>query len=164
MLPMGSWFISTVIAKHKTGEATMNWGIVKYPHPVGVKAGTTAGTITSMAVNKASKQKDAAWDFVKFFCGPEGAKILASVGNLPAIRDKDVMKILADRPGFPTDANSREALNTTTVRLELPMHEKVGIIERILNEEHELIMTGSVTVDQGLAEMTRRVKEALGQK
>lgn len=164
MLPMGSWFISTIIAKKKTGEATMNWGIVKYPHPAGVSAGTTAGTITSLALNKSSKQKDLAWKFLQFFCGPEGAKILAQVGNLPAIRNQDVVKILTDREGFPTDPASREALSTTTVRLEMPMHEKVGIIERILNEEHELIMTGSVSVDKGLAEMTRRVKEALAQK
>jgi len=163
MLPMGSWFISTVIAKHKTGEATMNWGIVKYPHPAGVPAGTTAGTITSLAVNKASKQKDAAWKFVKFFCGPEGAQILAKVGNLPAIRDKDVVKILTSLEGFPTDATSKEALTTVKVRLEMPMHDKVAIVERILNEEHELIMVGAVTVDKGLADMSRRVKEALAQ-
>lgn len=163
MLPMGSWFISTIMAKKKTGEANMNWGIVKYPHPVGVKAGTTAGTITSIAVNKSSKQKDAAWNFVKFFSGSEGARILAQVGNLPAIRNQDVVKILTDREGFPTDAASREALNTTTVRLEMPMHEKVAVIERILNEEHELIMSTSRTVDQGLANMTRRVNEVLAQ-
>lgn len=163
MLPMGSWFISTVMAKKKTGEANMEWGIVKYPHPAGVKAGTTAGTITSLAVNKSSKQKDAAWAFVKFFSGAEGAKILAQVGNLPAIRNQDVVKILTAREGFPTDAASREALNTTTVRLEMPMHEKVAVIERILNEEHELIMSTSRTVDQGLANMTRRVNEVLAQ-
>lgn len=163
MLPMGSWFISTVIAKKKTGEAKMNWGIVKYPHPAGVPAGTTAGTITSLAVNKASKNKEAAWDFVKFFSGPEGAQILAKVGNLPAIRNQDVVKILTSMEGFPSDAASKEALSTVKVRLEMPMHEKVAIVERVLNEQHELIMTNSVTVDKGLADMTRRVKEALAQ-
>jgi len=164
MLPMGSWFISTVIAKHKTGEATMNWGVVKFPHPAGVAAGTTAGTITSLAVNKASKQKELAWNFVKFFSGPEGAQILAKVGNFPAIRDQDVVKILTSMDGFPSDDASKAALTTTKVRLEMPMHEKVGIIERILNEEHELIMVGSNSVDKGLSEMTRRVKEALAKQ
>lgn len=163
MLPMGSWFISTVIAKKKTGEAKMNWGIVRYPHPTGIPAGTTAGTITSLAVNKASKQKDAAWNFVKFFSGPEGAQILAKVGNLPAIRNQDVVKILTSMEGFPSDAASKEALSTVKVRLEMPMHDKVAVVERILNEQHELIMTGSVPVDKGLADMTRRVKETLAQ-
>jgi multiple sugar transport system substrate-binding protein len=49
------------------------------------------------------------------------------------------------------------------VRLELPMHPKVGAVEQILNQEHELIMTKSVPVDEGIAAMTSRVSEALAQ-
>jgi len=163
MMPMGSWFISTLITKIKEGEADMNWGIAKYPVPAGVAPGTTAGTLTSMAINANSKNKAAAWDFIKFFCGPEGAEVLAKVGNFPAIRNDAVIDILANMDGFPADATSREALRTSTVRLEMPMHDKVGTVERILNEEHELIMTGSVSVDEGIAEMTRRVGEALNE-
>ena len=59
--------------------------------------------------------------------------------------------------GMPEGA--ADALQTTTVRLELPMNPLVSSIEQILNEEHDLIMTESVTVDEGLAEMTRRVNE-----
>ena len=114
-----------------------------------------------MAVNKASKNKQAAWNFLKFFCGPEGAQILAKVGNLPAIRNQDVVKILTGMEGFPTDAASQQALGTVKVRLEMPLHEKVAVVERVLNEQHELIMTGSVTVEKGLADMGRRVKEVL---
>ncbi|MFN7026669.1 MAG: extracellular solute-binding protein, partial [Pseudorhizobium sp.] len=39
MLPMGTWFIGTQIAKVASGESTSkNWGIVKFPHPEGVAA------------------------------------------------------------------------------------------------------------------------------
>jgi hypothetical protein len=37
----------------------------------------------------------------------------------------------------------------------------VGEIEQILNEEHDLIMTRSVSVDEGLAEASERVSEVL---
>ncbi len=161
MLPMGSWFIGTLISKIKAGEADMNWGLVKYPHQDGVAAGTTAGTITSLALNSKSKNKDVAWDFIKFFCGPDGAKILANLGSFPAIRNTEVIDILSNMNGFPTDAASAEALSTAKVRLELPLHPKVAVIEKILNEEHELIITESVPVDTGLANMSRRVKEEL---
>ncbi len=163
MIPMGSWFIGTLMSKVKDGTTDVKWGIVKYPHPKGVSAGTTAGTITSLALNAKSQNKDAAWDFIKFFCGPEGAEILAAQGSMPAIRNDDVISIITKREGFPADKNSASALETKTVRLELPLHPKVGVIEKILNEEHELIMTGSIPVDQGLANMSRRVKESLGQ-
>jgi ABC-type sugar transport system, periplasmic component len=162
MMPMGSWFIGTVISKIKDGTTQQkNWGIVKFPHPAGVPAGTTAGTITSMAINSKSPNKAAAWDFLKFFCGPDGAAILAKIGSLPAIRNQAVIDNMKKVEGFPQDKNSGDALVTKTVRLELPMHPKVAIIEKILNEEDDLIMTESVSIDQGLADMSRRVKEAL---
>lgn len=163
MLPMGSWFISTLISKHETGEATMDWGLVKFPHQTGVAAGTTAGTITSLAINTNSEKKAAAWDFIKFYTGEAGSKVLAKTGNLPAIRDQSVLSILSSKEGYPTDDGSKEALATAKVRLELPIHPKVSIIERILNEEHELILIGENTVDEGLAEMSRRVKVELAQ-
>jgi multiple sugar transport system substrate-binding protein len=163
MLPMGSWFIGTLISKVKDGTAKMKWGIVKYPHPPGVEPGTTAGTITSLAMNSKSKFKDAAWDFLKFYCGPQGADVLAKVGSFPAIRNTSVIGILSKMEGFPTDKASADALATKTVRLELPLHPKVAIIEKILNEEDDLIRTESVSVDQGLADMSRRVKEVLAQ-
>ncbi|MDP3176749.1 MAG: extracellular solute-binding protein, partial [Spirochaetaceae bacterium] len=163
MMPMGSWFIGTLISKIKDGTADMKWGIAKYPHPVGVPAGTTAGTITSIAVNSKAENKEAAWEFIKFFSGPEGANILAKVGSLPAVRNDQVIATLKKIEGFPQDAVSAQALITKAVRLELPMHPKVAVIEKILNEEHELIITESNSVDAGLATMSRRVKEALNQ-
>ena len=58
MMNMGSWFIPTQIEKIGIGESlATEWGIVKYPHPEGVEAGTTLGTITSVAVNAASGLK-----------------------------------------------------------------------------------------------------------
>ncbi|MBN2304636.1 MAG: sugar ABC transporter substrate-binding protein [Anaerolineae bacterium] len=159
MLPMGSWFIGSLIAAEKAGEFDFDWGVGAFPHPEGVPAGTTAGTLTSLAINAKSNNKDAAWDFIKFYSGEEGAKALAATGNLPAVRTPDVLEIFASLDGVPAEAI--EALQTTTVRLELPMHPDVGEIEQILNEEHDLIMTRSVSVEEGLAEATERINEVL---
>ena len=61
----------------------------------------------------------------------------------------------------PAEAPAEAPLQTTTVRLELPMHPNVGEIEQILNEEHELIMTTSLSVEEGLEEATSRISEVL---
>jgi len=161
MLPMGSWWIGGMIKAVDAGEASFNWDVVKYPVPEGVEPGTTAGTLTSLAINTNSDAKDAAWDFIKFYSGPEGAKALAATGNLPAVRTPEVLDVFASVAGVP--AGAAEALETVTVRLELPMDPNVGAIEQILNEEHDLIMTNSVTVDEGVAEMTERAQEAIGE-
>jgi len=159
MIPMGSWFIGRLVADQNTGVYDFNWGVAAYPHPDGVAAGTTAGTLTSLAINEKSDNKDAAWDFIQFYAGEEGAKVLASTGNLPAVRTPEVLEIFASLDGVPAEA--AEALQTTTVRLELPMHPNVGEVEQILNEEHDLIMTNSVSVQEGIDEMTSRISEVL---
>lgn len=158
MMNMGSWFISTQIAKIKSGESlSTNWGIVKYPHPDGVQAGTTLGTITSLGVNSKSKNKDAALDFMKFVTGPDGASVIASTGTIPAIKNDEVVAAISSIDGFPADANSKEALNTYKTYLEMPMHDKSADIEIVLNECHDNIMTKNTTVAQGIADMNERV-------
>ena len=163
MMNMGSWFIPTQIEKVKSGESLAdNWGIVKYPHPEGVPAGTTLGTITSLAVNAASEKQAAALDFVKFVGGEQGAEIIAKTGTFPAIKNSAVLDELAKMDGFPTDEASKEALSTTQVYLEMPMHDKAADIEGVLNEAHDGIMTGAMTIDEGIQKMNDEVSALLG--
>ncbi|MDV4149798.1 sugar ABC transporter substrate-binding protein [Clostridium sp. AL.422] len=161
MMPMGSWYIGTVIESNKKGTADMNWGIVKYPHADGVEPGTTVGTLTSLAINSKSEKKDAAWDFVKFFSSEEGSKIIAENGTMPSIKTDSIVDIIVSMEGFPSDENSKEALNTVKTYLEMPVNDKTSLVEIILNEEHDLIMTGSIDIDAGLKQMGERVKEEL---
>lgn len=164
MMNMGSWFIPTQIEKIGTGESlATEWGIVKYPHPEGVEAGTTLGTITSVAVNAASGKQDAAKDFCKFVAGEQGAEVIAKTGTFPAIKNDEVLDLLASMDGFPTDDNSKEALRTAQVYLEMPMHEKAADIEVILNEAHDGIMTGAFTIDEGIEKMNNEVSALLNQ-
>ena len=158
MLPMGTWFIGTQIAKEKTGESTVkHWGLVKYPHPKGVEAGATAGQVTSLGVNINSKKKQAAEDFIKWVAGPEGAAIVASTGTIPALRNADVIKTITSTPGFPTDPASAQALVTRATYLEMPVNLKAPEYELVLNRVHDEIMTNNVTVDEGIKEMNAGV-------
>lgn len=162
MMNMGSWFIATQIEKVKAGESlATEWGIVKYPHPEGVEPGTTLGTITTLAINSKSSNKQAAADFINFVCGEEGQKVVSSTGTIPAIKTTETMEAIANLDGFPTDENSKEALNVAKTYLEMPLHEKSADIETALNQAHDNIMTENVTIDEGLAEMTEGVQAAL---
>lgn len=162
MMNMGSWFIATQIEKVKDGESlAANWGIVKYPHPDGVEAGTTLGTITSLAVNSKSANKQAAADFINFVCGEEGQKVIANTGTIPAIKNDDTMAAIAGLDGFPTDDNSKEALSVVQTYLEMPLHEKSADIETVLNQAHDNIMTENVTIEEGIAEMNEGVADVL---
>lgn len=165
MMNMGSWFISTLIEKVKTGEYTdcANWGIVKYPHADGVEPGSTLATITSLGIPTTTANKDAAWKFVKFVCGEEGADVLASTGTIPALMTDDIAEMISSIDGYPADEGSKEALQTANLYLEMPVHEKSSEIETVLNEAHDNIMTGNMTIDEGIADMNEKVTAILGQ-
>ncbi|MCR5607420.1 MAG: sugar ABC transporter substrate-binding protein [Treponema sp.] len=158
MLNMGSWFIGTLIQKVAAGEALCkNWGMVKYPHPDGVAAGTTLGTITSLGVSSASKHKEAALDFVRFVTSAEGAEVIAKTGTFPAIKNDAVIKTISSKEGFPQDENSAQALAVAKTYLEMPLHEKAAEIEVVLNQQHDNIMTENISIDEGLKEMEKGV-------
>ena len=159
-LPMGSWFIATQIAKVKSGESkAVNWGVVKFPHPDGVEAGTTAATITGLSVAANSKKQEAALDFVKFVSGPEGAAVVAKTGTFPALTTDDVLATITGTEGFPSDQGSKDALVTAKRYLEMPVSPRAPQIEVVLNRAHDAIMTDNTSIDDGLAEMTKGVAE-----
>ena len=166
MMNMGSWFIATLQKYNAEASANgvqpVNFGIVKYPHPDGAPAGSTLGTVTSLAVNANSEKKEAALDFVNWSASEEGAKAVAAVGTFPAVASDETNKIISSTAGFPSDENSLEALNTTAIYLEMPLSDKASEIETILNTEHDAIMTESETIDEGIANMNEQVQALLG--
>lgn len=166
MLNMGSWFIATMISNLQSGEYDSslcgNWGIVKYPHAEGVEAGSTLGTITGLSVTAASDTPDAAWEFVKWVSGEEGAAVMASSGNFPAIMTDEVKDMIAGLEGFPTDPESKEALSVSNLYLEVPYGEKVSEINSVLDSYHGSIMTGEMTIEDGINKMNEEVKKILG--
>ena len=160
MMPMGTWFLATVITRINNGEAKINWGVAALPHPAGVPAGWTVGSVTPMAINQASKNKDAAWEFVKFATSEEGGKIYAAAGQFPSRANAQTLDAIAKFPGMP--AGALEALTVKNIALDRPMENQVLQINQMLGEEHSLIMLGEVTIDQGLSNMAKRSKEIQG--
>ncbi|MBU1175439.1 MAG: extracellular solute-binding protein [Alphaproteobacteria bacterium] len=153
MLPMGSWFIGTQIAKLAAGESEVSdWGLVRYPHPDGVESGATAGQATSLGINVNSNSVDAAKDFIAWVAGPEGAAIVASTGTIPALREGNILDSITSNPGFPADEESAKALTTTATYLEMPVDLKAAEYELVLNRVHDSIMSENISIDDGLAE------------
>lgn len=162
MLHMGNWFISVLYNGTESGEnLATNWGIVRYPHPDGVEAGATLSTITGIAVNSQSKNKQTACDFIHFVAGRDGAKVIAEYGQFPMIMTDEALDVITSREGFPKDEASHEALKFTKAYLEMPMTLDAADIETVLNECHDNIMTENITVAEGIAEMNRGVQAIL---
>lgn len=157
MLNQGSWFIGMLLGNLASGEYDSslcgNWGLVKYPHAEGVEPGSTLGAIATLAIVAESDQQEAAWDFVKWVCGEEGAKIISSTGNFPALQVASTLETISSLEGFPTDEASKEALNVSNLYLEVPYGDKVSEINSILDSYHGSIMTGEMTIEEGIQAM-----------
>lgn len=161
MLPMGTWLIGDTIAAINAGQCNIrNWGFVRLPHPAGAESGCTVGATTQIGINTKSLHKEAAFAFIQTICGEQGARILAENGVMPAYSSPDVQEAYRTADGFPL--GSMDALTYTSIVMETPVHPQSNEIDQILNEEHEKIMTGASTIDEGLAEMGRRIGELVG--
>lgn len=157
MMPMGSWFMSMIINKKSEGETDINWGVATLPHDASIEAGYTVGATTPVAMNANSKNKDEAWKFIEFVTNEEASKYLASQGMIPSILTDEALSIIASAEGMPEGI--AEALVVKNIVLDRPITENVLEVNKIMGEEHGLIMFGEITVDEGLKKMKERVAE-----
>jgi len=159
MLPMGYWYVSTLIGYNKDGTCNFNWGITAVPHAEGVAAGSSFGNLTGAMINAKSENKDLAWEYVAWLGGEAGAAATASVGARPAWVSESVASAMSAVEGFPADDTSKGALLPAAVSMEWPVAEKVADIKTIVNEEHSMIMAREITPEEGIEEMNERVAE-----
>ena len=159
-MPMGFWFAATLKARIEKGETKIRWGVATLPHPESVPAGWTVGSVTPIAVNQASRNKEVAWEFIKFVTSDEGAKIHARHAVFPSRASSENLEELANIPGMPEGV--LEALLVKNIALDRPMEDYVAAINQMLTEEHSLIMLKENTVEKGIASMAKRSKEIQG--
>lgn len=163
MAYMGTWWMGGILTKQDNGEIKdFDWGIA--PMPQNEKDGkiTTFGSPTAFAVNKKAAHAKEAQDFLDFCSGKEGAEILANVGVVPSYRTDEINEIYFNRKGMPNDEISQKAFNPDKIAVEFPVDKKGPAIDKILQEEHDLIMTGDKTPAEGIKEMEKRVKDEIG--
>ena len=162
MMPMGTYFIATMMQALQDGECDFNWGIATIPHPDDVEAGYTVGAITPIAISAYTDAQDLAWDFVKFATSEEAAEILAQNGVFSGIQTEDSLNTIASAEYFPEGDSSKEALKYVNFVFDRPLDPQIEEVRVPLDEVYEMVMIGEYTVDEGIAELNRRVAEIKG--
>ncbi|HSU47370.1 MAG TPA: sugar ABC transporter substrate-binding protein [Arthrobacter sp.] len=164
MMPMGTWYIAGLLQAKKDGKTNINWGLAPMPQKDSNGKVTTFGSPTAFAVNKNATHSDEARKFIEWAAGEEGAKAISKVGVVPALQDDAVTDAYFKLDGMPADSLSKKAFAPDSTALEMPVSDKSAATDKILNQEHDLIMVGEKSVSDGIAEMGKRVKsEVLGQ-
>ena len=117
----------------------------------------TFGSPTAFAVNKNSKKQKAAQEFIEFAASEEGAKVLAGVGVVPSYRTDEIDQLYFNLAGMPTDEISKKAFSPDEIKLEFPIDTYGPAIDKILQEEHDLVLVGDETPEKGTVNMEKRV-------
>ncbi len=162
MMPMGTWFIATMMQAQAEGETDFNWGVARIPHPENTDTGYTVGAVTPISISAYTDQKDLAWDFVKFASSEEAADILAKQGVFTGIQTDESIKTIASAEYFPEGDSNKEALTYTHYSFDRPLDPQIEEIRKPLDEVHEMIMIKSYSIDEGIAELNKRVAEIKG--
>ena len=149
----GSW-LPTMMANFKS---TVNYGITLIP---GTEAnpdlrGTSRYETDSVAVPLMAKNKDGAWDFTKWLCSEEGAKIIdLGTGNLPALKslydDTEIMAV----PGF---AEFIDALKQEK-GIQYPKMNDFDEYISMINSTLDTVYAGTKTPEEALNELAEQSK------
>ncbi|QOR70994.1 extracellular solute-binding protein [Ruania alkalisoli] len=168
MMPMGSWYVATLLAQQESGDAEQfNWGFAPAPQ---LDSSTTDNPVTfadptGIGINPAvdADVAAAAKDFLAFVASEDAASALAEIGITPAITNDAVTETYFSIEGVPTDELSQFAFSTHEVRPENPVSADTATLQNILSDAHSAILSGTVSPADGIAEaMDRAQSEVLG--
>jgi len=170
MMPMGTWYVATLIAQQASGEAEdFDWGIAPIPQWDESTTGTdntpvTFGDPTGFGVNAniPENEQQAAKDFLAYAASADGAEILANIGISPALIDDTVVESYFAVEGAPADELSRFAFAEHDTVAENPTDSRTAAIQNVLLDMHTAIMSRSEDVGSAIGDAEERVANEIG--
>jgi multiple sugar transport system substrate-binding protein len=170
MMPMGSWYVATLIAQQASGEADdFAWSFAPAPQLDESTTGLDSTPVTfadptGIGINPAIDEDkiQAAKDFLAYAAGEAGSTALTAIGITPATVNDAVTDAYFSLEGVPTDDLAKFAFSTHDVHPENPANASTAAIQNILNDAHTAILSGSTSVRDGLEEAGKRAASEAG--
>ncbi len=165
MMPMGTWYMATLLAQQTSGEAEkFKWGIAPAPQFDKSTTGTsqtpvTFGDPTALGINpKIDESKiAAAKKFLGFIASKQGAEALAKIGITPA--DSEVVSdTFFQLKGIPTDELTKFTFTKHDTKPENPVAKSTPALQNVLNDLHTAVLSESATVDAEITKAQDRAK------
>jgi len=155
MLPMGTWFVATLISQQASGEAdTFDWGIAPIPQrkAAATENPVTFGDPTGFGINAAIDESKiaAAKEFLAYSMSEDAASALASIGITPSNTSDAVAEAYFAVDGAPSDDLSKFAWSTHDTYPENPTSAQTAEVQTVLGTMHNEILTRAKTVDQAI--------------
>lgn len=143
MYPSGDWTISMYLNKAAAGEMDVDWDIAYLPYPADVKPGTTLGGVTNYAIPTFCENKDAAFEFLSYLCGAEGAEVIASKGTIPAYSTAAAQEAFLGA----VEGKNVDPIFDVTKFAPLPTHPRIARVKQVFADEGTRYLMGEIDVD-----------------
>jgi multiple sugar transport system substrate-binding protein len=157
MLPQGSWQIADLNSKAKA----FKWDLVPVPQAPSTHKNGSSNQMASIAMYKASKQKDAVWNWAKFTGSKEGQDIIAQNEYFPARTDSaEEIYYLASK-GPAHRALLRDVLKVTQAYPWLDIAGNSSGWGPIANPLVDQMLNGQISTRDGLQQMDEQMKAAI---
>ena len=144
MLIIGEWFPGQIQSGRDQGVLAgwtwSDWGLTRLP--CDTSPYVTMGAPTFSHITSYARNKDAAFEFISWMGGPEGAKIAAKAGVLPAMVDAGVRQVLAE--AIP-DPQSLDYFVENKITFPMAYTKYGSRIEGLMNEVQEEFLLGKLT-------------------
>jgi multiple sugar transport system substrate-binding protein len=140
---------------------TFQWDIADHPK------GTTQGTFlysNAYSISAGSKNKDAAWEFLKFASGVEGQTIRQQgqfeIATIKSVADSIFVPSMKGQ----SPAHPEIFLNATAYGKKLPDHARLQEIEDAIQPELDLVLSGKKSVKDAMNAACTAVDGVIAQK
>ncbi|MFD1139059.1 carbohydrate ABC transporter substrate-binding protein, CUT1 family [Paenibacillus sp. PDC88] len=137
MMVNGEWTVNMLKADIEAGKTDIEFDMAPLPLPEGTSDPITVGGVsTYMGINPASKNVDAAYEFVKFVTGEEGESVIAEASVLPAYSSDATKEAFLNATGLEGSGYFFES-NTL---VEMPPIAKIDQVYNLYSEQLDLFL------------------------
>lgn len=154
LLYAGRWYVADFT------ELNFEYDVVPFPYYENPEQQMCAMPATPMVINKNTKNADAVWEFVSFYCGEKGQKVrMEGQGNaVPTVQG------LSDIVLTGTPKHAQYFLDAIDQALVYPKAEAIhpGLTDEI-TAEAEKMLVGEQDVDQAIEKMNEAIEKALSE-
>ncbi len=155
MLISGEWMVNMLMEDEKSGLPVPDWDIAPLPVPEGVEEGTTAGMYQFAGITSTCKYPEAAYEFLEFLCGEQGARIYARNAMIPGWTNEEIRQIYEEAVG---DRNIDLFFETQIVS-EQPMWNRYDQLLELFKEDAELYMKNKISLEEAMEDFEEKRKQ-----
>lgn len=148
----GNWGVSAI----EKFKPDLNYGVFPIPTPSGTDHKTWSGG-WSVVMPKGAKEKDAAWEFIKFFGEEEGQKVFSEIS-----RDFSVIESVNTDLGYAEDPIFKEFINILPESNSRPVMTQGTLYWNELAKAVENSTRNIGTPEKNLEDVNKKVIDALG--